>query len=120
MPGENSKNANFNIFSGMFSLLNNVTTESQYSSPKVLPLIHGLMEEDSSRLLIQNEIKPAAKKSKKRVHKKQRVTACPHITKKHYARGMCNLCYHNYGRKAFDWKCKKEEEKDLPTLSTIN
>lgn len=28
----------------------------------------------------------------------KKATACPHTDAKHYARGMCNQCYHTYGR----------------------
>lgn len=39
--------------------------------------------------------------------KKQRNT-CGHNDKKHYAKGMCNGCYHKYGRIAKPTKCDHE------------
>jgi hypothetical protein len=26
------------------------------------------------------------------------ILKCPHLNQKHYAKGMCNHCYHKYGR----------------------
>ena len=33
-----------------------------------------------------------------RSRKKKEVTNCKHTLAKHYAKGMCNYCYHVYGR----------------------
>jgi hypothetical protein len=32
-------------------------------------------------------------------------TRCPHKEMKHYAKGMCNHCYHVYGRKKMAYSC---------------
>jgi hypothetical protein len=46
---------------------------------------------------------------KKRQTKK--VTACPHANRKHYAKNMCNHCYHRFGRGASAWNCSHEDRK---------
>ena len=33
-------------------------------------------------------------------------TECPHKDVKHYAKGMCNNCYHTQGRKKLAWNCE--------------
>lgn len=38
--------------------------------------------------------------------KKCKITRCPHTEAKHYAKGMCNHCYHIYGRKNLATKCE--------------
>ena len=38
-------------------------------------------------------------------------TACPHKDRKHYAKGMCNNCYHKKGRKKLANNCP---HKDRP------
>ena len=41
----------------------------------------------------------------KRERKKKEITNCPHKDQKHYAKGMCNHCYHLYGRNSLADKC---------------
>ena len=36
-------------------------------------------------------------------------TACPHTDRKHYAKNMCNNCYHKLGRKKAVWLCPHED-----------
>lgn len=33
------------------------------------------------------------------------IMKCPHKNQKHYAKGMCNHCYHKYGRNSFANAC---------------
>ena len=37
--------------------------------------------------------------------KKRVITACAHTNLSHYAMGMCNHCYHKYGRNALATDC---------------
>ena len=39
---------------------------------------------------------------------------CKHPNRKHYAKGMCTRCYHNFGRSKLAWAC---EHKDRPLYS---
>ncbi len=35
-----------------------------------------------------------------------RVSACPHTNRKHYAKNMCSVCYHRFGRRKLAWNCE--------------
>ena len=48
---------------------------------------------------LQNEKAIKKVQEKKRDRKRKIVTNCPHKTALHYAKGMCNHCYHIFGRK---------------------
>ena len=39
------------------------------------------------------------------------VTACPHSARKHYAKNMCNNCYHRLGRDKTAWACEHHDRK---------
>lgn len=39
------------------------------------------------------------------------VTACIHIDRKHYAKNMCNNCYHILGRSKNAWACTHTDQK---------
>ena len=41
--------------------------------------------------------------------KKRENTRCPHKDAKHYAKGMCNHCYHLYGRSSLATKCEHKD-----------
>ena len=43
---------------------------------------------------------------KKRIRTRKIITRCPHVDMQHYAKGMCNSCYHFYGRKSLAFKCE--------------
>ena len=36
---------------------------------------------------------------------KKTVDRCPHVNRKYYAKGMCNLCYLSFGRNTLATKC---------------
>jgi hypothetical protein len=38
-------------------------------------------------------------------------TACPHFYRKHYAKNMCNNCYHRLGRDKNAWNCEHSDRK---------
>jgi hypothetical protein len=37
--------------------------------------------------------------------KTKEIILCPHVDRKHYAKNMCNNCYHKQGRKKKAWAC---------------
>ena len=39
------------------------------------------------------------------------ITACPHTSRKHYAKNMCNNCYHRLGRDKTAWACDHQDRK---------
>ena len=52
------------------------------------------------------------KKEKKPGRKPERIDCCPHTDLKHFAKGMCNYCYHRYGRDKFADRCEHTDRKD--------
>lgn len=34
-----------------------------------------------------------------------KISKCPHISQRHYAKGMCSNCYHSKGRTKHPWRC---------------
>lgn len=40
------------------------------------------------------------------------ITKCPHTSLKHFAKGMCNHCYHRYGRKSMVTKCEHKDRRN--------
>ena len=47
---------------------------------------------------------------KRRNRKKREITRCPHKEMKHYAKGMCNHCYHLYGRNSLANNCEHTDK----------
>ena len=45
-----------------------------------------------------------------RGRKRKMIDKCPHIDQQHYAKGMCNYCYHTQGRKKLATKCDHPEK----------
>jgi len=37
------------------------------------------------------------------------MNTCGHDDRKHYAKGMCNPCYHKFGRVKKPWKCEHDK-----------
>ena len=66
-------------------------------SPKEIPLITIKTENDTLKL-------KNTEKGKKRKNN------CGHIERKHYAKGMCSICYHKAGRTKPAWKCKHTDK----------
>ena len=60
------------------------------------------VKQSSTKDIIKKEVK-------KRNRKKREITRCPHTTHPHYAKGMCNTCYHLYGRKSLATKCAHKD-----------
>ena len=40
------------------------------------------------------------------------ITKCPHTNLKHFAKGMCNHCYHRYGRKSMVTNCEHKDRRN--------
>ena len=43
---------------------------------------------------------------------KRKVNTCGHPEKKHYAKGMCSICYHKAGRTKLAWNCKHKDKRN--------
>ncbi|OMJ73029.1 hypothetical protein SteCoe_28386 [Stentor coeruleus] len=89
------------IFSNMFSILNSHPGNwpSSFTLPDPQEIPHTLKETLPN--IFPNE-----------PHKKVKaVTACPHSARKHYAKNMCNNCYHRLGRDKSAWLCEHSDRK---------
>ena len=40
---------------------------------------------------------------------RKKINKCGHEDKSHYAKGMCNNCYHKYGRNKKPWNCPHDK-----------
>ena len=38
-----------------------------------------------------------------------KIVSCPHVDLKHFAKGMCNHCYHRFGRKGQATECEHKD-----------
>ena len=57
----------------------------------------------------------------KRIRKQKGITACKHTNKRHYAKGMCNACYHIKGRSnGLATNCKHLNQKNYAKGMCIN
>lgn len=43
------------------------------------------------------------------VYFSKKINMCGHEDKQHYAKGLCNNCYHKYGRTKRPWNCPHEK-----------
>jgi len=59
----------------------------------------------SSTAHCSNEPQPQ-QQDKSEVKRTMDVNSCPHSTRKHYAKNMCNNCYHKQGREKKAWLCE--------------
>ena len=87
----NKKHPNANIFTNMFSLLRPSKNNASWPLSLELP----------------DPIEPSTPPPPKRMAKE--VTACPHTDRKHYAKNMCNNCYHREGRGKLAWVCPHKD-----------
>lgn len=101
-----------NVFSQMFSLLNPRAENIEFPNCLQLPALNDPGSSQVDLSANTNSLgKPSPKKAKRKHRKPKRVTACPHIYKKHYARSMCNACYHRFGRIGLAWNCGHPDRK---------
>ena len=73
-------------------------------------------DEDSpaAEVLVDEEgpLAPMKQEKKRRVRKKREITRCPHTHMQHYAKGMCNHCYHVYGRNGKATRCEHTDRSN--------
>ena len=39
-----------------------------------------------------------------------KITKCPHVHRKHYAKNMCSSCYRKFGRNQTAWNCQHTDK----------
>jgi hypothetical protein len=44
--------------------------------------------------------------TKQNVGNSMKITKCPHVHRKHYAKNMCSSCYRKFGRNQLAWNCE--------------
>ncbi|OMJ85220.1 hypothetical protein SteCoe_13536 [Stentor coeruleus] len=92
---------NFSIFSNIYSILN--------PSSGIWPVSMNLPYPTASPMQLGQKLPnifPDEPRSKCKT-----VTACPHSARKHYAKNMCNNCYHRLGRDKTAWNCEHHDRK---------
>lgn len=111
-PKEAPPEQETSVFSNMFSLLHPPSDENKWPVSLELPdpMKPNLSEEvklptifSFSSTLMPEECELVFGDLSKR--KCREVTACPHTGRKHYAKNMCNNCYHRQGREKQAWVC---------------
>ena len=76
-------------------------------------LIKEEIKESDKKLATKNSVQVNIVPINSVVRQKYRGTCtdCPHPERKHYAKGMCNYCYHTYGRTKLATACKHFDRK---------
>lgn len=91
------------LFTNMFSLLSPVSnTEAWPVSLELPPLDFSVLEDPTSK----GEFEDDRNSSKRKLN-----TVCQHFDRKHYAKNLCNNCYHRYGRYQFAYSCPHKDRK---------
>ncbi|CAG9324564.1 unnamed protein product [Blepharisma stoltei] len=96
-----------NVFSGMFSLLHEREEFVQGTECFKLP---NIFQETHADLLANIPSLPSIVLPDNQRPTKIN-TACPHKNRKHYAKNMCNNCYHRLGRVKAAWACPHIDRK---------
>ena len=85
----------------MFSILN--PAKDELSASLVLP--------PPINYLDWNKESGVKGEGKLLIKQKRLNTDCPHTDRKHYAKNMCNNCYHKNGRDRTAWACEHSDRK---------
>jgi hypothetical protein len=93
--------ANFTIFSNIYSVLNPCTG--------IWPVSMNLPSPTASPMQLGEKLPNIFPDEPRK--KCKTVTACPHSARKHYAKNMCNNCYHRLGRDKTAWACEHHDRK---------
>lgn len=106
------------VFSNMHSLLNPPKLGAKWPITLTLPPLD--FQEGCPDLAMINRTEPASTYSsspqknsggvrERRSRKVRKVMTCAHPYRKYYAKGMCNNCYHKFGRVKKAWKCHHDD-----------
>ncbi|CAD8143284.1 unnamed protein product [Paramecium octaurelia] len=86
---------------------------------QVLPPIYQMTQQemlqrqlaDTNARVMQFDGLPNEKEIPKAINKKisKKINTCGHPDKEHYAKGMCNNCYHRVGRNKQPWLCSHKK-----------
>ncbi|CAG9316318.1 unnamed protein product [Blepharisma stoltei] len=106
-----SPNIDLTLLSSMLSDMNSKSFPDLFPTSLTLPPIKSLIDTKPEEDIEMPPQSPVQSLKAKRRRKTQKITACQHQDKKHYARGMCNSCYHRYGRETYAWLCEHTKRK---------
>jgi hypothetical protein len=100
----------FSIFTNMISRINEEVPNKNWPISLELPKLESLAFSNIIALDLATPLAPTESRSdnpdSKLISRKvKKVTACPHKDRKHYAKNMCNNCYHRQGRNRLAWDC---------------
>jgi hypothetical protein len=87
------------------SIKNNKSTNKKRSNPFKDKIQSDHWHDNSEAIFEENNGSIYEDNLKKKDRKLKKITNCPHVELKHYAKGMCNHCYHRYGRKGYSTQC---------------
>ena len=77
-----------------------VTTQTDAPGDVIVSYLPG-----QSPLRANTTVPAEPKKASRSGRKPGKITKCPHTGLIHFAKGMCNHCYHRFGRKGFATEC---------------
>ncbi|CAG9311633.1 unnamed protein product [Blepharisma stoltei] len=100
-----------NVFMNMFSLLSPMAIEGQWPVSLNLPGLSFIGRPPTSEDVDHHTIDSSYKLEDEGKRKAKEITACPHTDRKHYAKNMCNNCYHRLGRDKQAWACPHQDRQ---------
>ncbi|CAG9319575.1 unnamed protein product [Blepharisma stoltei] len=99
------------VFTNMPSLLVPQANDQAWPLCLNLPRIFS-NELSTSSQEENNEVKESAQEDASENQNSSRtVPICTHYDKKHYAKNMCNNCYHRFGRDKLAWNCPHKDRQ---------
>lgn len=48
--------------------------------------------------------------ARQNTYNSMKITKCPHVHRKHYAKNMCSSCYRKFGRNQLAWACEHTDK----------
>jgi hypothetical protein len=102
------------LFTNMPSLLNPPQPEASWPVSLMLPRLDFSKFEissDDNDTSSTTEDEPLDLVSEKGKRNKKTNSVCEHYDRKHYAKNMCNNCYHRYGRYQNAYSCPHKDRK---------
>lgn len=87
---------------------------NQSKSPELNIATTSIKKDEEAENELKNELKEDQTSMKKKMYSfilyfSKKKNKCGHDDKTHYAKGMCNNCYHKYGRTKKPWNCPHDK-----------
>jgi len=91
------------------SLRKKFTLKKRLSSPRIATRKRRVQRKRTKERMSRWRSNPIKRKCISFSIFRKKVNNCGHTDKPHYAKGMCNNCYHRCGRDKKPWKCQHEK-----------